>query len=260
MARPSGGAARKAGVPLPSEQELALKRNYEARTNPLVPRRTGSSRPINITSSQLSAAASLMDRSQVLSPLAGPLGTLSPSEAAEAREFSDNEWDDFYSYDDSGYNYDNRAGNRAFTADTPVKRARRLGLQNETNDPAPITVSPTSTTNPDRPRTIAAGYDEERQVLTVLFRDGTYYNYYKVEPRTWQQFKASYSKGKYVIPKILDGHPRGVADMSGISPTSREELYRINRTAQWISDGLFQYDRLAPRLNPTKSRTRSRKK
>ena len=39
--------------------------------------------------------------------------------------------------------------------------------------PAALTDIPTSSTNVRRPRTVAAGYDEEREVLTVMFRDGT---------------------------------------------------------------------------------------
>jgi len=37
--------------------------------------------------------------------------------------------------------------------------------------PAPLTVLPTSTTNYQRPRTVAAGYDPKRETLTVVFRD-----------------------------------------------------------------------------------------
>lgn len=257
MARPSSG--KSSGTPkMPSAQELAraIGRNYEARTNPAVPKRTGPTRPVNSTVERLAGAASLMDTSQVVSPLAG-MGGMSREDAAAAREFSDADgpWDDFYSYGDRGFTYDNRS-KKAFTESTPVGKARRMGLQNETNDPAPITVTPTTTKNPDRPRTIAAGYDEDRKVLTVVFRDGTYYNYYKVGPDVWKTFQSYYSKGEHVIPIILDKYPRGVASMRGISATSREELYRINRTAQWISGGLKQYDRKAPRLDPTRQRKR----
>ena len=257
MARPGGGKSS-GGPKMPSAQELAraIGRNYEARTNPAVPKRTGPTRPINATVDRLAGAASLMDTSQVVSPLAG-MGGMSRSDAAEARAFSDDEalWGEYYADDDLGFTYNNRS-KKAFTENTPISKARRLGLQNETNDPAPITVTPTTTTNPNRPRTVAAGYDETRHVLTVVFRDGTYYNYYKIPPDVWQTFKTYYSKGKHVIPEILDKYPRGVASMRGISATSREELYRINRTAQWISSGLTQYDRTAPRLDPTRQRKR----
>lgn len=257
MARTSSGGSS-AAPKMPSAQELAraISRNYEARTNPAVPKRTGPTRPINITTDQLIQAASLLDTSQVVSPLAG-LGGMSRSDAAAAREFSDADgsWDDYYAYDNRGYGYDNRS-KKAFTESTPAGRARRMGLSQATTSPAPITVTPTTTTNPERPRTIAAGYDEDRQVLTVVFRDGTYYNYYKVPEDVWKTFQSYYSKGEYVIPNILDKYPRGIANMRGISATSREELYRINRTAQWISGGLKQYDRKAPRLDPTRQRKR----
>ena len=248
-----------------------ISRNYEARTNPAVPKRTGPTRPINATVEELTAATSLLDTSQVVSPLAG-LGGLSRADAAAVRAFSDDggEWDDFYAYDDRGSRYSNLAGAtvrvggqdyvRPGTAVTkgraPMKVEDSARPKTTTRDPAPITVTPTSTTNPDRPRTIAAGYDEARQVLTVVFRDGTYYNYYTVSPALWKKFKDEYSKGKQIIPKFLDPLPRGVANMRGVSPTSREQLYRINRSAQWISDGKIQYDRKAPRLDPTRQRKR----
>lgn len=257
MARPASGR-NSASPKIPSAQELAraISRNYEARTNPAVPKRTGPTRPMDISVDDLVSAASLLDTSQVVSPLAG-MGGMSRTDAAAAREFSndDGSWDEFYAYDNRGYGYDNKS-RKAFTENTPAGRARRMGLSEATTSPAPITVTPTTTTNPDRPRTIAAGYDEERKVLTVVFRDGTYYNYYKVPPDVWKTFMSYYSKGEYVIPSILDKYPRGIANMRGVSSTSRENLYRINRTAQWISGGLKQYDRKAPRLDPTRQRKR----
>lgn len=97
--------------------------------------------------------------------------------------------------------------------------------------PAPLSVVPTSTTNPERPRTVAAGYDKNRQVITVVFRDGTWYNYYDCDAGTWQDFKARVSKGRYIY-KYLDLHPRGPADVSTFSSESQEIMYRIVRTAQ----------------------------
>ena len=38
---------------------------------------------------------------------------------------------------------------------------------------------PTSTSRPDKPRTVAAAYNPKRSVLTVMFRDSTLYNYYE---------------------------------------------------------------------------------
>lgn len=268
MARTTNGRSGGSAPIFPSSEELerAIRRNYEARTNPAVPKRTGPTRPMDISVDEMTSATSLMDTSQVISPLAG-MGGMSAADAANARDFSgdDGGWDDFYSYGDTGYRNKNYADTTIYQVNgqsqfgesvTSVRQARSKGAGSR--DPAPITVIPTSTTNPDRPRTIAAGYDADRQVLTIVFRDGTYYNYYTVDVNTWEKFKAYYSKGKEIIPKVLDAFPRGTANMTGSTSTSREQLYRISRTAQWIGGGLpkSQFDRSAPRINPTKQRKR----
>jgi hypothetical protein len=108
--------------------------------------------------------------------------------------------------------------------------------------PAPITVKPTSTTNPLRPRTIAAGYrpgtseDGRSGTLTVIFRDGSYYNYYEVEPYLWQQFKQVKSKGRF-IAKYLDYKPRGYASVAYITAIAQKAEYFISRTNQVMSNG-----------------------
>ena len=65
--------------------------------------------------------------------------------------------------------------------------------------PSALSDIPTSTSNWRRPRTVAAGYDynpdSDKGVLTVVFRDGTFYNYYDVPPSVWIEFHDSFSKG-----------------------------------------------------------------
>ena len=102
--------------------------------------------------------------------------------------------------------------------------------------PAPLTVLPTSTTNYQRPRTVAAGYDPKRETLTVVFRDGLFYNYYDVKPSTWSAFKATVSKGRF-IKQYLDSHARGDAAMGTLPTYARETLYRIVRTNQIYFEG-----------------------
>lgn len=106
--------------------------------------------------------------------------------------------------------------------------------------PAPITVVPTTTINPPRPRTVAAGWQATDEngagTLTVIFRDGTYYNYYDVPEDVWNGFRASPSKGRY-IRSSLDNFSRGRADMSGHASDARaravmEALYAESRAAQ----------------------------
>ena len=116
---------------------------------------------------------------------------------------SDRDWDD------RGGNYDNLAGlsratdpyTRQFYQLNGLKGDEVIpgyrGAQNEEDDsPAPLTVVPTSTSNPQRPRTVAAGYDKDEEKITVVFRDGTFYNYYEVNPNEWATFKATVSKGQ----------------------------------------------------------------
>ena len=108
--------------------------------------------------------------------------------------------------------------------------------EEEDASPADITLVPTSTTNPQRPRTVAAGYDEDEMKLTVVFRDGTFYNYYEVDKNEWAAFKANRSKGA-IIAQMLDFHPRGPADMSSFSQKAQAAFYRYSRGFQIQKQG-----------------------
>lgn len=113
---------------------------------------------------------------------------------------------------------------------------------------------PTSSTNYSRPRTVAAGYDAGRQTMTVVFRDGTFYNYYGVTQSEWEAFRASYSKGRPWLNKAaedpkpgaqaVDGlfiaKDRGPADVSTIDASIREQLYRVARTQQIVHKRYIQ--------------------
>lgn len=126
--------------------------------------------------------------------------------------------------------------------------------------PAPLTDIPTSSTDAGRPRTVAAGYDKSRKVMTVMFRDGTLYNYYEVEPGEWQNFHSSiskgnpwlnrgYPKGRQQVDGLFIGKPRGPADLSGISDETRSTIYRVSRTAQVR----YQYRGKVPKSAATKA-------
>ncbi len=108
---------------------------------------------------------------------------------------------------------------------------------------------PTSSTNYKRPRTVAAGYspdpnypESDKGILTVVFRDGTFYNYYEVTHGEWANFHASYSKGRPWLNKasksqsgdgLFVNKPRGDAgDMENVDPAIRAALYRVARTNQ----------------------------
>ena len=53
-----------------------------------------------------------------------------------------------------------------------------------------------------------AGYNEEAEVVRVVFRDGTPWEYYGVGPGEWDSFRTSPSPGR-AIREILDAHPNG---------------------------------------------------
>jgi hypothetical protein len=102
---------------------------------------------------------------------------------------------------------------------------------NQYRGPAQLSEVPTATSNPGRPRTVAAGYDPRRAVLSLVFRDGTFYNYYEVTPDTWFTFRSLASKGSFIADS-LDQHPRGPAEVGDISPEVRAAIYQVSRTAQ----------------------------
>lgn len=104
--------------------------------------------------------------------------------------------------------------------------------ENPGHTAAPITLVPTSTTNPNRPRTVAAGYDPGTRTLTVLFRqqgradDGDPYNYYEVSNSMWQNFKRARSKGRFIYT-YLDSHARGWAESSAATEFAKAALESI---------------------------------
>lgn len=147
-------------------------------------------------------------------------------------------WGDSDSYYDPDRSYRNLAESYGGVAVEPTTKKRRT-------EPAPITVIPTSSTNPMRPRTVAAGFfvdnpDVLTGTLTVVFRDGTFYNYYDIDVSLWEEFKAAPSKGKFIAAQ-LDGtrgamsFPRGPADVAGVDARVKAVLYRYATTGQRYS-------------------------
>lgn len=90
---------------------------------------------------------------------------------------------------------------------------------------------PTKTSTPDRPRTVAAAYNPERAVLTVMFRDSTLYNYYDVDVSEWVTFRDLDTKWEY-IKNHLDYKPRGPASVTDLPADMRAEAYTLARAAQ----------------------------
>lgn len=160
--------------------------------------------------------------------------------------------EDVYYVDAQGNFVDRSAGRKIYDEDLdtgeviiPGEKGPQFG---ESDAPAPLSLVPTSTTNPERPRTVAAGYDRNRSVLTVVFRDGTYYNYYEVNTNEWQDFKRRVSKGQYIY-KYLDFKPRGAANVNSLPSYARTALYRLTRAIQ-LTNERKQYDRMAKKNTP----------
>lgn len=118
----------------------------------------------------------------------------------------------------------------------------------DTARPAPLTVKPTSSTNFKRPYTVAAGWERyPRQgaagdgalgTLTVLFRDGTLWNYYDVDRSFWIKFRGSISKGEYInrhspSPELTTKYRNGPADVSQINEETRQLIYTEARASQY---------------------------
>lgn len=116
--------------------------------------------------------------------------------------------------------------------------------------PAPITQVPTSTINPQRPRTVAAGYNAKTNIMTVIFRDGTWWNYQSVSSLEWANFKSAYSKGRYLLAHgFQDGNREGgvgvPADVGAIDSQEREILAIRARAVQVHSGGIQKGQTLA---------------
>ncbi|MGW3153732.1 KTSC domain-containing protein [Streptomyces sp. NPDC001089] len=99
-------------------------------------------------------------------------------------------------------------GPRKFEA---LVRAFHLG-----DDQLLLTERPTNTSNPPRPRTVAAGYDWKSKTMFVrfrgerigrgLYRDGVGYEYYNVSRREWDRFRSAPSPGR-MINAVFNSHP-----------------------------------------------------
>lgn len=93
-------------------------------------------------------------------------------------------------------------------------------------------MSATSSSNPARPRTIKAGYDRKNQILTIVFRDGLWYEYRGVPEEMWQGFQAAPSKGKYLAASGLDSWgDKGPANITTMPKHRRIQMASSKETA-----------------------------
>jgi hypothetical protein len=143
------------------------------------------------------------------------------------------------------------AGSQTFVPGIGAAETERIEDEGIEQRPVRLTQIPTSSTNASRPRTVAAGYALEQGAralpqeqrtgkLTVMFRDGTLWNYYGVSYNEWLTFSNALSKGpmlnrassKQASDGILLSHPHGPADVSDIPEEIQEQLWKVAREAQ----------------------------
>lgn len=71
-------------------------------------------------------------------------------------------------------------------------------------------IEPTVTSNPPRPRTHNATYDEQSSTLRVLFRDGISYDYSGISPDQWLSLQRERSStGKWMARNGIGGPGSG---------------------------------------------------
>jgi hypothetical protein len=95
----------------------------------------------------------------------------------------------------------------------------------EIDQPNNTTMSVTTSSNPKRPRTLKAGYNHSTQTLTVVFRDGTWWEYRDVPEFMWYDFQQAESKGAYLRESGLDSWTNdGKADIDNMPKSQRVQL------------------------------------
>jgi len=80
------------------------------------------------------------------------------------------------------------------------------------DSPARIRIYVTSTKNPSKPRTLRAGYDYKTGTMTVVFPDGTFWNYYRITEIEWNSFKSAPSKGEWLHVNGFNNKPHGIGE------------------------------------------------
>lgn len=172
-----------------------------------------------------------------------------------------------YDIDAANFGYDTTAGTYYEGMSPTGSRYQNLAGQvigsgpamDRTDGPAPLTIRPTSTSDVNRPRTVAAGweaYPDNPRLgkLTVVFRDGTYYNYYDVTDNEWNTFSLSSTKGPLLNQHPTPGYvnylynkPRGEASLGFLSESAMETRYRTLRASQLV----YQEDSANRKVFPT---------
>jgi hypothetical protein len=86
----------------------------------------------------------------------------------------------------------------------------------------------TISTNPERPRTLKAGYDFQNENLIVIFRDGTWWEYRGVPVYMWYDFLSAESKGRFLRESGLDHwSDMGPVDINSMPKHRRVQMSNI---------------------------------
>lgn len=95
-----------------------------------------------------------------------------------------------------------------------------------------LQIMATSTTNPERPRTLRAGYDRKTKTMIVVFRKNVWWAYRDVPEDMWEGFKQAESKGKYLRESGLDTWAdMGPANLGNMTRQQRIMLaYNVKRS------------------------------
>lgn len=122
---------------------------------------------------------------------------------------------------------------RSLQEDESEQDAPAPSTPEDNSSPAELTDIPTSTTDVLRPRTVAAGYDSDRRVMTIVFREGAVFNYYDVSPGEWQTFHSSFSKGALLVKgSVFDLKEKSPAVLENLDPLIYAEISYVARLAQ----------------------------
>ncbi|TKK84577.1 KTSC domain-containing protein [Herbidospora galbida] len=102
---------------------------------------------------------------------------------------------------------------------------RQLQDASDGSDIDLLPYQPTATTNHERPRTKAAGYNQRTRQLRVRFRNGSRYVYFDVEPEIWEEFKATHSPGEFLDSEVIPFY----AYEQETAPTHPDRQYKSMR-------------------------------
>jgi hypothetical protein len=100
------------------------------------------------------------------------------------------------------------------------------------------TLSTTTSSNPEKPRTVKAGYDYKEGKLIVVFRDGTWWEYRGVPEFMWYDFVAAESKGKFLRESGLDQWTdMGPTDVNAMPKHRRVQMTDLKEFTNYMYKG-----------------------